>query len=39
MSDAPAAGNGKTALVVGASRAIGLALAGEFIRRGWDVVA
>ena len=30
--------NGKTALVVGASRAIGLALAVELLNRGWNVV-
>ena len=29
----------KTALVVGASRNLGLALAGELLRRGWNVVA
>ncbi|WP_226360347.1 SDR family oxidoreductase [Pseudonocardia sp. ICBG1142] len=29
----------RTALVVGASRSLGLALAGEFADRGWDVVA
>jgi NAD(P)-dependent dehydrogenase (short-subunit alcohol dehydrogenase family) len=37
MPDSAAAGNGKTALVVGASRTIGLALAAELMRRGWDV--
>jgi NAD(P)-dependent dehydrogenase (short-subunit alcohol dehydrogenase family) len=30
---------GKTALVVGASRAIGLALSAELLRRGWNVIA
>jgi NAD(P)-dependent dehydrogenase (short-subunit alcohol dehydrogenase family) len=30
---------GKTALVAGASRAIGLALTGELLQRGWNVVA
>jgi NAD(P)-dependent dehydrogenase (short-subunit alcohol dehydrogenase family) len=39
MPDPSAAGHGKTALVVGASRAIGLALAGELLHRGWDVIA
>jgi NAD(P)-dependent dehydrogenase (short-subunit alcohol dehydrogenase family) len=29
----------RTALVVGASRTIGLALAGELMHRGWDVIA
>jgi NAD(P)-dependent dehydrogenase (short-subunit alcohol dehydrogenase family) len=29
----------RTALIVGASRAIGLALAAEFLKRGWDVIA
>jgi NAD(P)-dependent dehydrogenase (short-subunit alcohol dehydrogenase family) len=29
----------KTALVVGASRTIGLALTGELLQRGWDVIA
>jgi len=28
----------RTALIVGASRAIGLALADEFLKRGWDVI-
>lgn len=28
----------KTALVVGASRTLGLALAAEYLRRGWDVI-
>lgn len=28
----------RTALVVGASRTLGLALAGELLRRGWDVI-
>ncbi len=28
----------KTALIVGASRALGLALAGEYLKRGWDVI-
>ena len=28
-----------TALIVGASRSIGLALTGEFLQRGWDVIA
>lgn len=28
----------KTALIVGASRALGLALAAEYTRRGWDVI-
>jgi NAD(P)-dependent dehydrogenase (short-subunit alcohol dehydrogenase family) len=31
--------SGKTALVVGASRSIGLALAGELAHRDWDVIA
>lgn len=29
---------GRTALVVGASKTLGLALAAEYLRRGWDVV-
>lgn len=29
----------RTALIVGASRAIGLAMAAEFLKRGWDVIA
>ncbi|MET0900839.1 MAG: SDR family NAD(P)-dependent oxidoreductase [Mycobacterium sp.] len=28
-----------TALIIGASRALGLALADEYVRRGWDVIA
>jgi len=28
----------RTALVVGASRTLGLAIAGEYLRRGWDVI-
>lgn len=28
----------KTALIVGASRTLGLALAGEYLRRGWNVI-
>jgi NAD(P)-dependent dehydrogenase (short-subunit alcohol dehydrogenase family) len=28
----------KTALIIGASRALGLALAAEYVRRGWDVI-
>lgn len=28
----------KTALIVGASRTLGLALAAEYLRRGWDVI-
>lgn len=31
-------GDRKTALVVGASRTLGLALAAEYLRRGWDVI-
>lgn len=31
-------GNRKTALIVGASRTLGLALAAEYLRRGWDVI-
>lgn len=30
---------GKTALIVGASRTIGLAVTGELLQWGWDVVA
>lgn len=28
----------KTALIVGASRTLGLALAAAYLRRGWDVI-
>ena len=28
----------KTALIIGASRTMGLALAAEYMRRGWDVI-
>ncbi|MEV4443333.1 3-oxoacyl-ACP reductase, partial [Streptomyces sp. NPDC049577] len=28
----------KTAVVIGASRGLGLGLAAEFLRRGWDVI-
>jgi NAD(P)-dependent dehydrogenase (short-subunit alcohol dehydrogenase family) len=29
----------RTALIIGASRGLGLALAAEYVRRGWDVIA
>jgi NAD(P)-dependent dehydrogenase (short-subunit alcohol dehydrogenase family) len=32
-------GNGKTVLLIGASRGLGLGLAGELARRGWQVIA
>jgi NAD(P)-dependent dehydrogenase (short-subunit alcohol dehydrogenase family) len=35
----PSSSSGKTLLLIGASRGLGLALAGEYLGRGWHVVA
>jgi NAD(P)-dependent dehydrogenase (short-subunit alcohol dehydrogenase family) len=37
--DMPTASSGPTALIIGASRGLGLALTGEYLKRGWQVVA
>ncbi len=37
--DMPNVAGPKTALIIGASRGLGLALADEYLKRGWHVVA